>query len=391
MKEKKWILLIFILGLLIIGNIFFIALSRSEDETKKSSYTLYEVEKSPILLFQGKVVPKHEDVYFFDASFGRIEKIEVEENQKVQKGDIIFTYINEEQQNNITKESVNIEQIKRELSYAQQDYQKLLEKLVHTQNSLDTEEMEIEKLNQAVNEKERHEVIEEQERIEGLKLSIQQKEQEIINLNDGIVSINRRIETIEANLAASENEYQIHINKTSQNVIARNSGIVHTVTEGESNQPILHVISEEMQIIGEVSEFDYEKLSVHQKVTIQSMNSDEKILGEIVFIQKTPTEDANEKGISTYQFVVQINEKMQYGFNVQIELQKEGFIISDEAILEENEKFYVFVYEDGRIKKQEIFLEKKDEEIRVKSGVKQGDKLLMPVNIELEDGQEVTV
>jgi hypothetical protein len=134
-------------------------------------------------------------------------------------------------------------------------------------------------------------------------------------------------------------------------VKAKTEGIVVLDEDGKTNTnlALIQIVSETVDVIGQVSEYDYNALSINQKVKIKSVSTDDEIEGKIVSIAILPLSDANVTGTTIYQFVIEIKEFIQYGSSVNIELAENKIIIPKGSLIKNGDETFVFLYEDGKV------------------------------------------
>ena len=71
-----------------------------------------------------------------------------------------------------------------------------------------------------------------------------------------------------------------------------------------------------------------------------------------------------------------------------MKIKSPGFMISPSALVEEQGKTYVFVYDQGIARKTEVKTERESGNVVIHRGVNEGDQVLLAGSL-LTDGQEV--
>lgn len=202
-----------------------------------------------------------------------------------------------------------------------------------------------------------------------------------------------------------------------ETITANFSGIVQLNQEaidqeGASQSPWLEVISENVEIVSSVSEYDYENLEEGQTVTVELMNSDRQVEGEITEIALTPSdsfssgggfdqdlsggmsgelpvESSDTAGGTTYSFVVEPNDTIHYGYSVQVSLDSNQIVIPESSVVGEEGEYGVFLVEGGIAKKQPVEGQINNEVFEVNEGLEEGQKIVLDPDEDLRDGQEV--
>ena len=176
-----------------------------------------------------------------------------------------------------------------------------------------------------------------------------------------------------------------------------------------ATQTLVHIVSNgNLQIKGELSEYNLANLSVGQEVTITSkVYPDKKWTGKISYISNYPKDGqqaaAQTSGTggsgtasgSKYPFTIDITSEigeLKQGFSVNIEVKNntQGLIVPVSSVVMDGDKNYVWVLEKGVAKKTEVTLGNADAENQeISSGLTKDSKVIINPTDSLKDGQEV--
>ena len=176
-----------------------------------------------------------------------------------------------------------------------------------------------------------------------------------------------------------------------------------------ATQTLVHIVSNgNLQIKGELSEYNLANLSVGQEVTITSkVYPDKKWTGKISYISNYPKDGqqaaAQPSGTggsgtasgSKYPFTIDITSEigeLKQGFSVNIEVKNntQGLIVPVSSVVMDGDKNYVWVLEKGVAKKTEVTLGNADAENQeISSGLTKDSKVIINPTDSLKDGQEV--
>lgn len=173
-----------------------------------------------------------------------------------------------------------------------------------------------------------------------------------------------------------------------------------------SSQTVVHIVnSGSLQVEGELSEYNLPNLHVGQEVTMTSkVYPDKKWTGTINYISDYPKEagatpaasgSAGNSG-AKYPFKVTFTSdiaELKQGFTMNIEVKNgnTGIVVPVTAVVNENDKNYVWVLEGkNKAKKVEVTLGSADAEKQaITGGITKDQKVIANPTPELQDGQEV--
>ncbi|MBP2620433.1 efflux RND transporter periplasmic adaptor subunit [Streptococcus panodentis] len=177
-----------------------------------------------------------------------------------------------------------------------------------------------------------------------------------------------------------------------------------------TTQTLVHVVSNgNLQVKGELSEYNLANLSVGQEVTITSkVYPDKKWTGKISYISNYPKDGqqataapaAGSSGTGTassskYPYTVDITSEigeLKQGFSVNLEVKNntQGILVPASSVVADGDKNYVWTLEKGIAKKVEVTLGNADAENQeISSGLTKDSKVITNPTDSLKDGQEV--
>ncbi|MBP2622946.1 efflux RND transporter periplasmic adaptor subunit [Streptococcus oricebi] len=176
-----------------------------------------------------------------------------------------------------------------------------------------------------------------------------------------------------------------------------------------SSQTLVHIVNNgNLQVKGELSEYNLANLSVGQEVSITSkVYPDKTWTGKISYISNYPKESqaaaaAASSGTSgggssvKYPFTIDLTSEvgeLKQGFSVNIEVKNntQGILVPVSSVVEDKDKNYVWTLDkNGSAKKVEVTLGSADAEKQVISaGLTKDSKVISNPNSSLKDGQEV--
>ena len=175
-----------------------------------------------------------------------------------------------------------------------------------------------------------------------------------------------------------------------------------------ASQVVVHVVSNEnLQVKGELSEYNLANLSVGQEVTFTSkVYQDKSWTGKISYISDYPknngeaasaaTATAGGNSGSKYPYTIDVTSEigdLKQGFSVSVEVKNKtkAILVPLTSIVTENDKNYVWVLdEQKKAKKVEVGLGNADADNQeITSGLTNGVKVISNPTSSLEEGKEV--
>ena len=225
-------------------------------------------------------------------------------------------------------------------------------------------------------------------------------------------SVDSQLKDLQDNRADAEanvNKAQAQLNATT--VTSANDGTVVEVNRDVSksttgaNQTLVHIVNNgNLQVKGELSEYNLANLSVGQEVTMTSkVYPDKKWTGKISYISNYPKDNQNTAAAGAgnassgakYPYTVDITSEigdLKQGFSINIEVKNKtrGILVPVSSIVSESNKSYIWTIEKGTVKKVQVTLGNADAKHQeISSGLTKDSKVITNPTDSLKDGQEV--
>ena len=172
-----------------------------------------------------------------------------------------------------------------------------------------------------------------------------------------------------------------------------------------NSQVVVHVVSNEnLQVKGELSEYNLANLSVGQEVTFTSkVYQDKSWTGKISYISDYPKNNGEAANAalggntgSKYPYTVDVTSdigELKQGFSVSVEVKNKSkaILVPLTSVVTENDKNYVWIVDDQKkAKKVEVTLGNADADNQeITSGLTGGAKVISNPTSSLEEGKEV--
>lgn len=172
-----------------------------------------------------------------------------------------------------------------------------------------------------------------------------------------------------------------------------------------NSQVLIHIVSNDnLQVKGELSEYNLANLSVGQEVTFTSkVYPDKTWNGKISYISNYPKNSseassslAGSNSGSKYPYTVDVTSEigdLKQGFTVSVEVKNKSkaLIVPISSVVMEEDKNYVWILDENqKAKKVEVGLGNADAENQeITSGLTDGAKVISNPTASLEEGKEV--
>ena len=212
-----------------------------------------------------------------------------------------------------------------------------------------------------------------------------------------------------ADAVAQQEKALAQLNATT--VLSTVEGTVVEVNRNVSKSPtgnsqvLVHIVSNDnLQVKGELSEYNLANLSVGQEVTFTTkVYPDKTWTGKISYISNYPKNNSESSSSlnasnsgSKYPFTIDVTSEvgdLKQGFTVSIEVKNssKALIVPITSVVMEDEKNFVWILDENKkAKKVEVGLGNADAENQeITSGLTDGAKVISNPTASLEEGKEV--
>ena len=382
-KAKKWQLYtaIGVASAIVIGAagiLIFRQPSQSavKDETSHI-VTAKEGSVASSVLLSGTVTAKNEQYVYFDASKGDLDEILVSVGDKVEEGQALVKYSSADAQaaydaadRAVAKADRHIEELNKARENAS---------AAPTSPQVPTEAGLPEQAQAATS-------------------SVSSIDSQISDAKD-----NRADAVAQLNKAQAQLDAATVLSTLEGTVVEVNRNVSKSPTG--NSQVVVHVVSNEnLQVKGELSEYNLANLSVGQEVTFTSkVYQDKSWTGKISYISDYPKNNGEAANAalggntgSKYPYTVDVTSdigELKQGFSVSVEVKNKSkaILVPLTSVVTENDKNYVWLVDDQKkAKKVEVTLGNADADNQeITSGVTDGAKVISNPTSSLEEGKEV--
>lgn len=382
-KAKKWQLYtaIGVASAIVIGAagiLIFRQPSQSavKDETSHI-ITAKEGSVASSVLLSGTVTAKNEQYVYFDASKGDLDEILVSVGDKVEEGQALVKYSSADAQ----------------AAYDAAD------------RAVAKADRHIEELNKA---RENASAVPASPQVPteaGLPEQAQAATSSVSSINSQISDAkdNRADAVAQLNKAQAQLDAATVLSTLEGTVVEVNRNVSKSPTG--NSQVVVHVVSNEnLQVKGELSEYNLANLSVGQEVTFTSkVYQDKSWTGKISYISDYPKNNGEAANAalggntgSKYPYTVDVTSdigELKQGFSVSVEVKNKSkaILVPLTSVVTENDKNYVWLVDDQKkAKKVEVTLGNADADNQeITSGLTDGAKVISNPTSSLEEGKEV--
>ena len=382
-KAKKWQLYtaIGIASVIVIGAAGILIFRQpSQSAVKEETSHIVTAKEGSVassVLLSGTVTAKNEQYVYFDASKGDLDEILVSVGDKVEEGQALVKYSSADAQaaydaadRAVAKADRHIEELNKARENAS---------AVPASPQVPTEAGLPEQAPAATS-------------------SVSSIDSQISDAKD-----NRADAVAQLNKAQAQLDAATVLSTLEGTVVEVNRNVSKSPTG--NSQVVVHVVSNEnLQVKGELSEYNLANLSVGQEVTFTSkVYQDKSWTGKISYISDYPKNNGEAANTalggntgSKYPYTVDVTSdigELKQGFSVSVEVKNKSkaILVPLTSVVTENDKNYVWLVDDQKkAKKVEVTLGNADADNQeITSGLTDGAKVISNPTSSLEEGKEV--
>ena len=382
-KAKKWQLYtaIGVASAIVIGAAGILIFRQpSQSAVKEETSHIVTAKEGSVassVLLSGTVTAKNEQYVYFDASKGDLDEILVSVGDKVEEGQALVKYSSADAQ----------------AAYDAAD------------RAVAKADRHIEELNKARENASATPASPQVPTEAGLPEQAQAATSSVSSIDSQISDAkdNRADAVTQLNKAQAQLDAATVLSTLEGTVVEVNRNVSKSPTG--NSQVVVHVVSNEnLQVKGELSEYNLANLSVGQEVTFTSkVYQDKSWTGKISYISDYPKNNGEAANAalggntgSKYPYTVDVTSEigeLKQGFSVSVEVKNKSkaILVPLTSIVTENDKNYVWLVDDQKkAKKVEVTLGNADADNQeITSGLTDGAKVISNPTSSLEEGKEV--
>ena len=382
-KAKKWQLYtaIGVASAIVIGAAAIMIFRQpSQSAVKEETSHIVTAKEGSVassVLLSGTVTAKNEQYVYFDASKGDLDEILVSVGDKVEEGQALVKYSSADAQ----------------AAYDAAD------------RAVAKADRHIEELNKARENASATPASPQVPTEAGLPEQAQAATSSVSSIDSQISDAkdNRADAVAQLNKAQAQLDAATVLSTLEGTVVEVNRNVSKSPTG--NSQVVVHVVSNEnLQVKGELSEYNLANLSVGQEVTFTSkVYQDKSWTGKISYISDYPKNNGEAANAalggntgSKYPYTVDVTSdigELKQGFSVSVEVKNKSkaILVPLTSVVTENDKNYVWIVDDQKkAKRVEVTLGNADADNQeITSGLTDGAKVISNPTSCLEEGKEV--
>ena len=382
-KAKKWQLYtaIGVASAIVIGAAGILIFRQpSQSAVKEETSHIVTAKEGSVassVLLSGTVTAKNEQYVYFDASKGDLDEILVSVGDKVEEGQALVKYSSADAQ-------AAYDAADRAVAKADRHIEELNKARENASATPASPQVPIEA---------------------GLPEQAQAATSSVSSIDSQISDAkdNRADAVAQLNKAQAQLDAATVLSTLEGTVVEVNRNVSKSPTG--NSQVVVHVVSNEnLQVKGELSEYNLANLSVGQEVTFTSkVYQDKSWTGKISYISDYPKNNGEAANAalggntgSKYPYTVDVTSdigELKQGFSVSVEVKNKSkaILVPLTSVVTENDKNYVWIVDDQKkAKKVEVTLGNADADNQeITSGVTDGAKVISNPTSSLEEGKEV--
>ncbi|UNV68197.1 efflux RND transporter periplasmic adaptor subunit [Streptococcus oralis] len=382
-KAKKWQLYtaIGVASAIVIGAAGILIFRQpSQSAVKEETSHIVTAKEGSVassVLLSGMVTAKNEQYVYFDASKGDLDEILVSVGDKVEEGQALVKYSSADAQ----------------AAYDAAD------------RAVAKADRHIEELNKARENASAAPAFPQVPTEAGLPEQAQAATSSVSSIDSQISDAkdNRADAVAQLNKAQAQLDAATVLSTLEGTVVEVNRNVSKSPTG--NSQVVVHVVSNEnLQVKGELSEYNLANLSVGQEVTFTSkVYQDKSWTGKISYISDYPKNNGEAANAalggntgSKYPYTVDVTSdigELKQGFSVSVEVKNKSkaILVPLTSVVTENDKNYVWLVDDQKkAKRVEVTLGNADADNQeITSGLTDGAKVISNPTSSLEEGKEV--
>ena len=382
-KAKKWQLYtaIGVASAIVIGAAGILIFRQpSQSAVKEEASHIVTAKEGSVassVLLSGTVTAKNEQYVYFDASKGDLDEILVSVGDKVEEGQALVKYSSADAQ----------------AAYDAAD------------RAVAKADRHIEELNKARENASAAPASPQVPTEAGLPEQAQAATSSVSSIDSQISDAkdNRADAVAQLNKAQAQLDAATVLSTLEGTVVEVNRNVSKSPTG--NSQVVVHVVSNEnLQVKGELSEYNLANLSVGQEVTFTSkVYQDKSWTGKISYISDYPKNNGEAANAalggntgSKYPYTVDVTSdigELKQGFSVSVEVKNKSkaILVPLTSVVTENDKNYVWLVDDQKkAKKVEVTLGNADADNQeITSGLTDGAKVISNPTSSLKEGKEV--
>lgn len=340
-KKRRWI--VGITALIVIILIFTaIHHANKADKAAKSDYHIMSVVAQPNFNLTGKIEPVQTQTLTLPS--GNLQRLNVKNGDHVTQDEAILTMHNDNTQDSVAELQADLSKSQRTMSAQQQTVNNLRQQL----NGMSSGD----------------------EGYTDLRSQLSEAQNAYADAQASVSSTQQRLNTASG--------------KVNQTLTAPFAGYV-TVDQSKQNEPVVTLYSDNLQFVGQVSEYDYSKLHQSTNLRITALATNRSTNSQVSYLATIPTKNAGNN--TKYEVTANVNaNQFMAGQTAKAAIKQDGVQIPKTAV--RHGKVFV-VGADKRVRETKVSGQAVNSAFIVTDGIDAGDRIVTNPNRKLTDNAKV--
>lgn len=338
--KKRWLI---ILGVIVICALAFVLIRHNSGQkaARQSHYHLLTVSPQADFTITGRIEPVQTQT--LDVPAGKLQSLNVKNGDHVTRGTTILTMHNDNAQESAAELQTSLTKDQRTASAQQQT----INNLQHQLNGIDSGD-------------------------DGYS-----------DLQNQLTEARNAYTDAQASVNAAQQRLNTANGKVNPSLTAPYDGTV-TIDQTKQDQPVVTLYSDSLQFVGQVSEYDYDKLNQGSNLTVKALATGRKERAVVSYLAVVPTKESGNN--SKYEMTANLNpDKFMAGQTATGSLKQSAVLIPKSAVVHG----HVYVVENGRARQVSVSGHAVNSSYTVTDGVDAGDRIVTNPDRRLKDNMKV--
>lgn len=412
-RKPTWLLWVITIVVIAAGGLIWNYVETQEAEIHK--YSTYTLRQRDPLVLKGTSEVEEAIAVYMDPAKGEVRDIMVRTGDRVEKGDVLFTYTSSQLDDLVEDSQRQLDKALEQVDTAQADLDQAVEDQTEDKASLSSAKKNLESSREALRNAETDlaeataggdadKVEKLTELIRKETDNVQDTSQDVSRYQSKVDSWPAKIDQLNGMVNQAENaleDAEILLERARKNAepseTADINGLVRVNDRNRRNPqaPLVEIVSEETLINGTVTEYDHFRLESGQGVKLRVVATSEEMTGTIATVEPLPkiSQDVSGQSLAVssvnYGFEVKPEQPVPPGYTVEILVELDEVVIPLEAILGEGETPHLWLYSQGVVSQQPVTVVRSGAYWILTEGLVEGDVIISDPDDNLREGAKV--
>jgi HlyD family secretion protein len=215
------------------------------------------------------------------------------------------------------------------------------------------------------------------------------KKQPIEDVRDQLTSAQEDLAMAQSEQKSAQSKVAAAQNKVTQNIVSPIDGQLIINDGPDAKQKTLTVYGGNREVVGNVTDFDFDKIQPGDHVSLVTHAGDAKDDAATVVTRDTIGKSQQGRP-TTYEFKISTTDAFKIGQKVKISVPQQGVRVPKSAVKTSGDQQYVYRVVDGKARRVNIASHVAGGGVVVTDGLAAGDKVVYNPGKENLDGRKVT-